>query len=99
MTPVQHIDPLPFVTDTLTKSNMHVPDSDTQIFSSSDSILLHQKEPRKGALVFNKPDDESLEYYNKGNEDYIVAKDNGPYMNDVTPPKRTQPSKKIRSMQ
>ncbi|MBW0504755.1 hypothetical protein O181_044470 [Austropuccinia psidii MF-1] len=93
MAPSQHIDPLLFITDTPTKSNTSIPNLDPQIISS-DSILGPVERPHKfdtclyQTMVSNG--------YDIGDEDYIVAEDNGLGMDDVTLPKHSQYSVKRR---
>ncbi|MBW0486122.1 hypothetical protein O181_025837 [Austropuccinia psidii MF-1] len=78
---------------------MSVPNSDTQILCSSDSILAPPERPHQhhaGLYQTTDSDDEPLEDYDVGNQDYILAKENGLGMDDVTPPKQSQRSVKRR---
>ncbi|MBW0500534.1 hypothetical protein O181_040249 [Austropuccinia psidii MF-1] len=91
MAPIEHINPLLFITDTLTESNTSAPNSDTPNLTSSGSAIGQRARShmRKSGLYQTMvSDDESLEEYDIGDEDYVVAEDNGLGMDDVTPPKQ-----------
>ncbi|MBW0551680.1 hypothetical protein O181_091395 [Austropuccinia psidii MF-1] len=84
ITPIQHINALLFITDTLTESDTSAPNSDMPNLTSSDSGLGQhaRSHVRKSGLYQTMlSDNESLEEYHVGDEDYVVAED------DVTPPK------------
>ncbi|MBW0484902.1 hypothetical protein O181_024617 [Austropuccinia psidii MF-1] len=75
--------------DILTESNMSIPDSDLQIIPS-DLILGPVEGPRKcnaGLYQTMVSNDQLSNGYDIGDEDYIIAKDNGLGMDDVKPPK------------
>ncbi|MBW0484563.1 hypothetical protein O181_024278 [Austropuccinia psidii MF-1] len=85
MAPIHHINPLLFILDTLTESNTSVPN-----LTSSNSLLGQQETSHVRdaglyqTILSNK---ESSEEYYIGDEDCVVAEDNGLGMDDVTPPK------------
>ncbi|MBW0466307.1 hypothetical protein O181_006022 [Austropuccinia psidii MF-1] len=84
MAPIQHINPLLFITDT------SAPNLDMPNLTSSDSGLGQDARSHvheSGLYQTMLSDDESLEEYDVGDEDYVVAEDNGLGMDDVTPPK------------
>ncbi|MBW0542290.1 hypothetical protein O181_082005 [Austropuccinia psidii MF-1] len=88
MVPIQHINPLLFITDTLTESNTSAPN-----LTSSNSAIGQRARShvRKSGLYQTMVlDDESLEEYDIGDEDYVIAEDDGLGMDDVTPPKQAQ---------
>ncbi|MBW0514602.1 hypothetical protein O181_054317 [Austropuccinia psidii MF-1] len=87
MAPIQHINPLLFITDT------SAPNSDTPNLTSSDSGLGQRARSHVGNSGLYQAmlsDDESLGEYKDGDEDYVIAED------DVTPPKRARTSVKRR---
>ena len=89
MAPIQHINPLLFITDTLTESDTSAPNSDTPNLTSSDSGLGQRARSHVGNSGLYQAmlsDDESSGEYDDGDEDYVVAED------DVTPPKRARTS-------
>ncbi|MBW0519827.1 hypothetical protein O181_059542 [Austropuccinia psidii MF-1] len=93
MAPIQHINPLLLITDTLTESDTSAPNSDTPNLTSSDSVLGQRARShmRKSGLYQTMlSDDESLEEYDVGDEDYGLG------MDGVTPPKQAQTSVKRR---
>ncbi|MBW0565084.1 hypothetical protein O181_104799 [Austropuccinia psidii MF-1] len=93
MAPIQHINPLLFITDTLTESDTSAPNSDTPNLTSSDSGLGQRARSHVGNSGLYQAmlsDDESSGEYEDGDEDYVVAED------DVTPPKRARTSVKRR---
>ncbi|MBW0466964.1 hypothetical protein O181_006679 [Austropuccinia psidii MF-1] len=90
MAPIQHINPLLFITDTLTESDTSAPNSDTPNLTSSDSGLGQRARSHVGNSGLYQAmlsDDESSGEYEDGDEDYVVAEDDGLGMDDVTPPK------------
>ncbi|MBW0544213.1 hypothetical protein O181_083928 [Austropuccinia psidii MF-1] len=90
MAPIQHINPLLFILDTLTESKTSTPNLETPNLTSSDSLLGQQETSHvRNADLYQTmlSDNESLEEYDIGDEDYVVAEDNGLGMDDVTPPK------------
>ncbi|MBW0508135.1 hypothetical protein O181_047850 [Austropuccinia psidii MF-1] len=90
MAPIQHINPLLFILDMLTESETSAPNSDIPNLTSRNSLLGQHKTSQvcnAGLYQTMISDDESLEEYDMGNEDYVVAEDNGLGMDDVTPPK------------
>ncbi|MBW0500713.1 hypothetical protein O181_040428 [Austropuccinia psidii MF-1] len=102
MAPIQHINPLLFITDTLTERNTSAPNLDTPNLTSRDSAIgqharSHVRE--SGLYQTMVSDNESLKEYDIGDEDYVVAEDNGLGMDDVTPPKRARSSVKRRRVQ
>ncbi|MBW0546904.1 hypothetical protein O181_086619 [Austropuccinia psidii MF-1] len=102
MAPIQHISPLLFILDMLTESKMSTPNSDTPNITSSDSLLGQQETSHvhnPGLYQTMLSDNESLEEYDIGDEDYVIAEDNGLGMDDVTPPKRAQSLVKRRWIQ
>ncbi|MBW0584894.1 hypothetical protein O181_124609 [Austropuccinia psidii MF-1] len=102
MAPIQHINPLLFITDMLTESDKSAPNSDTPNLTSSDSglgqcAISHVRE--YGLYQTMLSDNESLEEYDIDDEDYAVAGDDGLGMDDVTPPKQAQSLVKRRRVQ
>ncbi|MBW0542482.1 hypothetical protein O181_082197 [Austropuccinia psidii MF-1] len=96
MVPIQHINPLLFITDTLTESDTSAPNSDTPNLTSSSSGLgqcARSHVFEYGLYQTILSDNESLEEYDIGDEDYAVAED------DVTPPKQAQSLVKRRRVQ
>ncbi|MBW0546601.1 hypothetical protein O181_086316 [Austropuccinia psidii MF-1] len=102
MAPIQHINPLLFILDTLTERETCAPNLDTPNLTSSN-LLSGQQETshvhNAGLYQTILSDNESLEEYDIGDEDYVVAEDNGLGMDDVTPPKRAQNLVKRRQIQ
>ncbi|MBW0534233.1 hypothetical protein O181_073948 [Austropuccinia psidii MF-1] len=93
MAPIQHINPLLLITDTLTESNTSAPNSDMPNLTSSDSAIGQRARShvRKSGLYQTMvSDNESSEEYDIGDEDYVVAEDDGLGMDDVTPPKQAR---------
>ncbi|MBW0549790.1 hypothetical protein O181_089505 [Austropuccinia psidii MF-1] len=91
MAPIQHINPLLFITDTLTESDTSAPNLDTPNVTSSNSGLgqparSHVRE--SGIYQMMLSDNESLEEYDVGDEDYVIVEDDGLGRDDVTPPKQ-----------
>ncbi|MBW0521203.1 hypothetical protein O181_060918 [Austropuccinia psidii MF-1] len=96
MAPIQHINPLLFILDTLTESNTSAPNLDTPNLTSSNSLLGQQETSHvcdAGLYQTMLSDYESSEEYDIGDEDYVVMED------DVTPPKRVQSLVKRRWVQ
>ncbi|MBW0500597.1 hypothetical protein O181_040312 [Austropuccinia psidii MF-1] len=93
MAPIQHINPLLFITDTLTESDTSAPNLDTPNLTSSDSGLGQRAKShvRKSGLYQTMlSDNESSEEYDVGDKYYVIAEDNGLGMDDVTTPKQAQ---------
>ncbi|MBW0556580.1 hypothetical protein O181_096295 [Austropuccinia psidii MF-1] len=91
MAPIQHINPLLFISDTLTESNKSAPNLDMPNLTSSNSILGQLETSHvchAGLYQTILSDNESLEEYDIGDEDYVSAEDNGLGMDDVTPPNK-----------
>ncbi|MBW0485183.1 hypothetical protein O181_024898 [Austropuccinia psidii MF-1] len=93
MVPIQHINPLLFITDMLTESDTSAPNLDMPNLTSSDLAISQRARShvcKSGLYQTMVSDDESLEEYDIGDEDYVVAEDDGLGMDDVTTPKRAR---------